>query len=554
LSLIDDLKQTADRVVGAFAPVHQARRQMARTAMNLAGRFSSAYDGAKKSRSFHNRPTSGGSPDADLDGDTLAELRERSRDRVRNDPVARSMTNSMVTYLVGNGFRPKLRLNHEELGISKEHAKRLTQQAKGIYEDFCRHSDAGNRQTFAQQQALVVAQVLMNGDVFVRPLMIQDRRVRSRFELKLDIIEGDQVDTPIGLVKPNLHIGVEFGKRHQPIGYWVADDHPGSDGLGGRTAPRKFRRIAAHAPTGRPNILHVYNVERPKQKRGVPILAPVLDKLKDRGDLNEAVLVAAQVGACFAAFIKSNDPWGSLDANTTTDTKGTDQPEEELSPGTITRLGLNEDVTFANPNQPLAALEPFLRSITREITAGGVDLPYEIAMGDFTGLNYSGARAAFLHAFKTFSTRHTWLVPGFCQPVWQMVLEEAWLKGDFDALDFSDRPEAWTRTHWQPPGQGWVDPQKEVMAWEKGLELGITTRQAIISTTSGEDFEDITEQIAEENEIREKAGLASVLPSDDDSDSGTPPAEPDDDEDENDTDEESEETADQEAEEATANS
>ena len=56
-------------------------------------------------------------------------------------------------------------------------------------------------------------------------------------------------------------------------------------------------------------------------------------------------------------------------------------------------------------------------------------MPYEIVARDVSKTNYSSARAALLEAWRIFGFYQKWLVDSFCQKVWEMVLEEAWLRG-----------------------------------------------------------------------------------------------------------------------------
>lgn len=504
-SILTTAARGIDRLVGVLSPGAELRRQGLR-AMGRAARLSSkAYDGAASgSRSWHNRSVQGGSADADLDEDALSTLRERSRDRDRNDPVAHAMIASFADNVVGVGFRPQLALDAARLGISEDRARDLRAQARWIWEEWAPRADSCNRLAIEDMQRLVFASVLVNGDHFAQPVMVQDARVRSRFELKLEMIEADRVDTPIGLVNDRVRNGVELGRRGQPVAYHVARSHPGDDLRPGSAAVgrRTFRRIPAHGPSGRPNILHCYHQERAGQSRGRPVLSTVLGALKDRDDYSEAELIAAQVGACFAAFVTKTDPWTAAVQRGTDDTKGKENRHEELSPGAVMYLSPGEEVSFGNPSRPNAAYESYLGAKTREIISG-VGLAYGTALRDHSKTTYSQARADLLEVRRMFAERQKWFSRCFLQPVWEMLLEEAWLKGDFDAgSDFLEMQRAWTRTVWVPPGWGWIDPQKEVGAWEKALEMGITTRADVINTVSGGDFEDTTRTLADEERLR----------------------------------------------------
>jgi lambda family phage portal protein len=544
MTWVDNLARGVDGLVAAISPATAARRLMARGALKRLEKLS-AFDGANSSRRWHNRPVSSGSADADLDGDTLGTLRDRSRDRWRNDGLAAACVQALVDNIVGVGFRPALRLDHQRLGITSDQARELERQAHAVWSEWCTSADATNRLHMDELQALVLTSALVSGDVFVQPIMVSDARLAARYELKLQIVEGDRVETPYGM--PNteqIRNGIVLGARGQPVAYYVHTGHPGDDGtiLATQREANRYRRIAAHNAAGRPNLLHVYYQERPGQSRGRPFLSPVLDLFKDLDDYREAELVAAQVGACFAAFIKRTNPFdASLQAAAFDSPQQPGrQREQDLSPGSIYYLDPSEDVSFGNPTHPGGQFDAFVRSVKQSVTSG-IGLPYEVAVRDFSRTTYSSARAAFVEARRMFARRQRWLTRSWLQPVWRMLLEEAYLRGLWDAPRFYDDPHAWTNTQWITPGWGWVDPLKEAQAEKVKLEMGVTTRSKIVASTDGDNWHDVAQQaVAEEvfeRDIREQAGLGAVAmqpqetTTDDDAEDGdaaddTDPAEP----------------------------
>lgn len=555
------LEAAADYTVGLFSPKRQFERKAARLMSRNLDRFSSSgYEAAENGRRWSNRALRDGSADAELDADTRQTLRDRSRDRKRNDTVAHAAIETLTDNVIGFGFRPRLRLDHEALGIDEDQAAYLADQATAIWDEWGENCDSANRLTIEDIQAQAFASMLVDGDCFVRPIMVQDARVRSRFDLKLEMIEGDRVDSPLGLVDPSVREGVVLGRRGQPVAYYVSREHPGDASIPGAVRTeglRQFRRVPAHDRLGHPNILHLFHQERIGQSRGRPYLSIILNTLKDRGDYKEAEIIAAEVAACFAGFIKKADPWQAALARATADTKGKQERHEELSPGAMYYLADGEEVTFANPSRPSSVYGEFMKAITRETTSA-LGMPYEIAMRDFSGTTYSQARASMLEARRMFVRRQRWMVKHFLRPIWRLLLEEAWLKGIFEAgPDFLERVHQWTRAVWTPPSWGWVDPEKEAKAWGLMLEMGVTTREKIIASVDEDSVEAITEQQAREKRLREMHGLGTAVaaPSsdkedEDDDDNDPPPSDPDDgdegeetDDDGEDSEEESRQTA-----------
>lgn len=529
MDLLDNLARGVDRIVGAISPRHGARRAFERAQERQVLRASQAWDGASSSRRWADRTISGGSADSDLDRDDIDKLRSRSRDRWRNDGLAHGALNAMVEGVAGCGMRPLLRLDETALGIPRERARALQRQAGQLWREWCRTADACERVTMDELQPLIVGSCFMSGDVFLRPLMVTSATQPSRFELRVEVIESDRCDTPLGKLSGSIRNGIELGVRGEPTHYWISKEHPG-DSFG----PRTFDRIPRIAPTGRPNVLHVYAVERPGQSRGRPLLAPVLDAFKDLDDYVEAEVVRSQVAACFAAFVKRADPYSAAISATASGTPANQPREVELTPGGIHYLQQNEDISFGNPSSPNAAFDAFVRT-TRQMICAPLDIPYEIAARDLRGMNYSNARAAFLLAWRSFAKRQRWCVNSFLQPLWELLLEEAWLKGIWDADDFAERRALWTNTIWIASGRGWIDPLKEVQAEQLRLQNALTTRSQIAAANDGADWEtEIAPQLVEEEalleQLRRDAGVETpasreTSPPTEDQDSEPEPAE-----------------------------
>lgn len=100
--------------------------------------------------------------------------------------------------------------------------------------------------------------------------------------------------------------GVETDADGMVIAYWVCDRHPlASTSVTGLTASHWTRVEAYGKKTGRQNVLCLMQRERAGQLRGVPLLAPVLESLKQLGRFTDAELTAAVISAMFTVFIFS---------------------------------------------------------------------------------------------------------------------------------------------------------------------------------------------------------------------------------------------------------
>lgn len=507
LSLSERLGYGVDRVIGIFSPAAAAKRYMLRNVMAASG----AYRSGRGSRLRDDWSVSAGSMDQDLLMD-LPTLRERSRELNRNDPHAAGITDTVVTNVVGTGIRPQSRVETTFMeGVSQAQVLDFQKRAERSWQKWIPFADAQDRMDFYEIQALVVRQILENGEALVMPLMLKDQRRPRPYMLSLDIIEADRLGYPLTAdadQKRTIRSGVEIGERGEPVAYWIRKTHPGDYRWSYKVRDHNaFVRYSAFNDMGRPNILHLYWMKRPGQTRGVPFFAPVMSYFKDMASYLEAELVAARVAACFAAIIKKTDVYTqNIAAPAETNTKG--QRLQGIEPGMFEYLQPGEEITQINPNRPGNNFEPFVERYLRDISAS-LGLCYETVSKDFSKTNYSSARASMLEAFRFFKSWQSWISRKLCQPTWEMFLEEAYLSGDLPAVPFYQYRQDWTKAQWIAPGRGWVDPTKEVEASRSAIEGHISTL-ADEAAQAGRDWEEVLEQRAREEAKRKELGLDSA--------------------------------------------
>jgi len=520
-----------DSAIGVISPAWEFKRRMARVANNQAREYFSAnggYKGATRDRLKRSWLPGGGSADEDLLPD-LADLRERSRDLVRNNDIATGIMGTMTSNIVGTGILPQSNIDMESLGIEEDVAEKTQKVQERIWQKWAKHADSGNRMNFWEIQNLIEQQMLINGEVIVIPEMV-DEPGRPYFHA-LDVIESDRLDTPSDfLSNKKIRKGVELGKRGEPVAYWIRKGHPGdmTYAKNGRSNnSENYIRYPAKNKYGRTNVYHLYWVKRPGQTRGVPFFAPVLDRFKHLDGYMESEMVAARVAACFALFIKVGDPMGSA-IGRSTETEGAKRLEG-LEPGLLKYLRPGEEVQSFNPARNGAQIDSFIEKVLRFIGAG-LNLPYELVLKDFSKSNFSAARAAILEARRMFRQEQIWLGEKFCQPVWEMLMDEAFLRGEFDATDYFEKRDDWTRARWIGSGWAYIEPEKEINASKAAIDNHLSSLADEVAAR-GKDYEEILKQQSKEQKKMKELELEvpkldNKQPTDDGSDKPNPDEEP----------------------------
>jgi lambda family phage portal protein len=493
-----------DKVIAYFAPKQALRNHQARTMLALSG----GYSGAKVDRAaLSNWSTFAGSAESDISPD-LPMLRSRSRDLCRNNAIAAGAVGQMTTSVIGTGLSVQPKPDAKYLGISDEQASEWAANVKREWNLFANSKDCDieREQNFYQLQDLVFRSRMESGDVFV----ITPRKPRGNiYDLALQVIEADRVCNPGRTVNTDRMIdGIEIDDSGAPINYHISNRHPGDL----RSKSLSWTAVKAFGDNNRRNVLHIKKKLRPGQKRGVPDFAPIIEPLKQLGRYTEAELQAAVTSGMFSIFVKMDpDAFQELfdDSGRSSYVKNAAQWEGNLdSGGRAVNLLPGEDVTAPNPGRPNSEFDPFVQSILRQIGMN-LEIPYEVLIMHFQS-SYSAARAAILAAWRTYRKWRDWMATDFCQPVFELWLEEAIAKGRVNAPGFFASPvmrAAWCNAIWIGDGPGSIDPVKDADAAKKRVDLTISTLEAESVLHDGIDWDTKYKQRVKENEMIRSAGL-----------------------------------------------
>lgn len=496
-----------DRVVNFVDPIKGRRRFQARAAMALAGGYAGA---SRTKRSMSQWMTGGRDADSDILLD-LPTLRDRSRDLLRNEPLACGSVNTVVTNVVGQGMKLQCRIDRDILKFDDEQAEAwesATEREWHIWSE-SQDCDVARSLTFGDIQSLAFRQTLENGDSFI--LMPRFRRGNNPYLIKLQVIEADRVTNPNNARDTDMLAGgVEKDIYGAPIQYHITRQHPGNILY---TNPRAYIWDAFPAfgrATGLRNVIHLFPTLRPGQSRGVPYLAPVIESMKMLGRYTEAELMAAVVSGMFTVFVETES--GAADFSTfnpSYETSGTSTDEDyKLGNGAIVGLATGETINTANPGRPNQAFDPFVKAILQQIGVA-LEIPYEVLIHHFSA-SYSASRAALLESWRFFRNRRAWLARSFCQLVYENWLTEAVALGRVNApgffRDYRIR-HAYLGTIWIGDAPGQIDPMKEADAAEKRINLGLSTVDEETVAITGGDFERNYPRIVKERRMLQEIGM-----------------------------------------------
>jgi len=476
-----------DKAIAYIFPEKGLKREIAKQRLNFLNSGYSHHGANTSKKAMVGWDSESNSPEEDIN-DNLDLLRQRSRDLyMGGGNIATGAVKTTRTNVIGSGLMLKPSIDAEFLKMSEEEAETWKKTVVREFEYYANsvNCDRLRLNNFYELQQLAFLSTLLSGDVFV--LLPFKERQGFAYDLKIQLIEGDRVKTPNDkLYNTNISQGVEVSNG-EVVAYYIYDKYPGSANDKG-----VYTKIAAFgSKTGRQNILHLMEAERPGQTRGTPILAPVIESLRQLGQYTRTELIAAVVGGLVAVSVTTELPETGIGEGLPQDERiDDDNPYTyELGPGTINYMSPGEKIDINSPGRPNVAFDGFVNAILRQI-GSALEIPYELLIKHFSA-SYSASRAALLEAWKMFRMRRRWFANDFCQPIYEEWLSEAVAKGRIYAPGFFDDPiikAAYCKAEWHGPSQGQIDPLREVTAATRRVEQGFSTREREAAEMTGTDY------------------------------------------------------------------
>ena len=439
-----------ERMIMAIAP----RWGLARARARLMARSYEAAQAGRRTSGWGRALTD---PNAAAQGAQLANLRAHARDLVRNNPWARRGLQTITRNTVGWGIRPK---------ATGRGADRVMELFRSWGETT--DCDAAGRLTFFGLQRQVMRTVVEAGEVLVR---MRPRRLTDglAIPMQLQILEPDFIDTSrdglIGEAGGLIIQGIEHDAIGRRVAYWLFDRHPGSIGAV-MSSTGKLNPVSRRIPAD--GILHVFNQERAGQVRGPSWFASVDVRLHDFDEFEDATLMKHKIAACMAAFVTDNGdnpPLGSGGIDSTTGSA-----IDSFEPGMIIPLQPGKSVTVANP--PVSNDHTGYSATALRGVAAGLGVTYEDLTNDYSQVNFSSARMARIaHFGDVHDWRWNMLIPQFCAPAWDWMIQSLILAGE----EIEDSPAEWT-----PPPVPMVDPDSEGKALKELVRTGAMTPDEMV--------------------------------------------------------------------------
>lgn len=426
------------------------------------------FDGAAGGRRWSASPSFGRTGPETLAAS--APIRSRARYFLANNPWASNGVSALVSGLVGFGI--KRASQHPDAGNRAS--------IGAAFGTWAKRADAESRTDLFGIQAASVRAMIVDGEAFLH-LETRANGLRLRLLPAEMVDESDTRDLPNG---GYVVAGIEFNAAGQRVAYHVLKARP----------TEVFASTYGTIRVPAEDMLHLMHPLGAGQVRGVSWLAPVLLRLSELDQLEDALAVGVKTAAMFAGFLVDQNGTGEpFDASDESGilTRG-------LEPGVLQRLPSGFDIRFSTPQQAQQTAE-FVSHQIRAIAAG-LGVPAHLVSGDLREANYGSLRAGMV-AFrqKLEGIQFGTIIPQLCGPIWERAVSAMILRGDLPAADFEAAAALWLGAEHYPTPMPWIDPAKDVAAIRDALEAGLMSRRQAVAER-GFDIETLDSEIAADRE------------------------------------------------------
>jgi lambda family phage portal protein len=479
VKLLQTLGSAFDRVVSVTNPVKAVQRAQAR-------RVFAVYEAAAPSKQRKVRKANQ-SPNT-LVGSSAAALRAQARFLERNHDLSRGAIRTLVNNVVGpNGIGVEPQPRRMDGTIHKEYAAALREARR----DWQRCPEVTRRHSDAQMQRLLAKTWLRDGEAFAQMLTgtVPGLDHGTRVPFSLEMFEPDMVPLDYDDANKFIRQGMEFNNWGRCRAYWVYKSDP-REQLAWLNSSASLKRISSD------NVLHIAQMDRIGQARGVSEFASVITRGEDLKEYEESERIAAKVAASMTAYVKrlASTETGYTGEGLEKDEDGHVKPRElQMEPGMIIDdLVAGEEIGMINSNRPNPNLIGWRAGQLRAFAAG-IGTSYSSLSRDYNG-TYSAQRQELVEQWVNYAVLSDDFSSAIVQPAYDQFVIAAHLSGVV-RMPADLKPGTENDCLFVGQSMPWINPMHEATAWEKLVQAGFASEVEVIRKR-GANPNDVMEQIS----------------------------------------------------------
>lgn len=438
----------------------------------------------------------GTSGDANFDIQAgLERLRQRSRDLYQNTGYGRTIIDTIVNKMVGTGIKPTPTTGDAATD------ERLWE----LWQGWGAAPVSGANLDIYGAQALMVRHWMLDGEGVIRFRSRRPDDMPGLPAFKLQMLEPDMLPVSKTTTGPNakstIVSGVEFDALGELTAYHFLKTHPGTS-----YQLKAFFSIEDTTRINERDVVHIFDIYRAGQVRGVPVLTPVMLTLWHLQGFERAVLIAARTVSCVAAVVTGGteniDESGiNVDNPPLTDADG--RVIDEIYSGMVAQTSEGRTITFTDPKMPTGIKET-ITAFLREISAG-VGLSYHTVSGDMSDSSFAQARLSLINEKVALTTRRELVLVPAMNKIYRRFVDECELAGLVRIPANASR----YGVSWSTPRIPSADEETEVKTAILKSQLGL---EALSSIMEGWGIDPDTEfnKIAADHKTLDDLGIVSI--------------------------------------------
>lgn len=418
------------------------------------------YRAATEGRRSPGTIPQGGSGDFHLRLDRETVIKQ-SRAYERNNALFQGLHRIAIDNILGPGF-----------GLQANTAnKSINERLERMWRDeFCEAPEIRGVFKWRQVEKMILSGIMVAGDIGAIKLASRDRSIDGRLQL----IEAEQIDA--GRKQPaegnRIQGGVETDRYGRVVKIYVKDFDSRSATVKGRAKGFKPEDF----------ILAAYR-RRPSQTRGIPALVASFPDINRLDDILTSEAASWQIISRLAFSRQQVDSadmaleTSKANDNATVETHQLAQRVHDIGMALIYNCEPGEKIEAIKHEIPAPTLDQSVRVFVRMLGLP-LGLPLELALLDWSDMNYSSARASLEQAFLNFMRWQLLLADDAETPVYEWQVRRWIRKGRIP-----NRPDI-LRHEWIRPQFPWLDQLKEAQAWGLKLDRGLTTHAEALKSVN----------------------------------------------------------------------
>ena len=430
-------------------------------------------------------------PNDELSNANRTTIIARIQDAIRNDPIASAAIQRFVTEIINSGIKPDHSpdinfMREIDSSLSEDQIKNISSSIEKRFKLWCKSPvDVEQENNYYAVQRLIYRSQKTSGDVFVNTPIVNGR-------LYLQIIESERVSNPNGVMNTSNTVdGVQINNLGVATHFHVQVEHPGQ--IEGTTGARfEWKRIRVRDSRGRKRFFQVMERKRPDQRRGLPVLAVVLESIKQLDRFTRAELFAAVITSNPTLFVES--PYGSSIPNNHENTPAKNKILQ--THGAVYDLAPGEKITSPASGRPNPLYEPFHGAKIKHV-AMALNMPIEIFMMHFTA-SFTAGRGAFLLWKKVVGEERSMFNMNVNDCVASVWLDNEVDQGRIDIPNYSETHLAWkSYFSWNGVAMGSIKELEQLKAARERIELKLSNHEKEAKLL-GNDWDEVVTRLEQE--------------------------------------------------------